>query len=544
MGFVSEQIKKFLNINEDIKREVRSSMNLAKIELIETYPGALLDYSQALNYVWFQGLPQVIEEFYKTKSEPGNYTQHYFWKDVNGEIVKLHYPLASSISRAMSSILFGEDVHMKVDTGNIRVSETLTNRLEKIMEDNNIKELLQRGAIMESYSGSLGAKIVVDSDFSQYPQIQFYAAEQIELETKYGKIVEIIFKDDYIYNGNKYKLKSKYGKGYIKYGLYDKDNKEVMLSSIPSLATLKNIAILGTDGEPLDIMLAVFKPNRVVSSNFNQSHYGASDYEGLYPVFNALDELLSVWNDHYRNGRITTFMSEDMLKRNPNTGEVVKPNAFGLNTVVLYDSTANMDKKSDVKRDIPKLDVMPFKEGFENYIKVSLQRVGLSPITFGFDSVSRLSSAETLQEREKTTLRTRQDKVKLWDEFLTKLLRLIFIFDELGALTPSESGEEIVYQLTNDWDNTYLVEWAQYDSPSKEEQVRVLGEALKSNLITIEKAYHILYDEEYPEEEVLAMIAEAKSEQTNRRPGQRQQLPNVANSPVPPVVEEENEDNE
>jgi len=548
MGFISDQVRKFLGIDEEIKKQVRTNMNLAKVELLETYPGQLLDYSQALNYIWFQGLPQTIEEFYKVKQEPGNYTQHYFWKAVNGDIVKLHYPLASSISRAMASVLFGEDISMRVDTGNVKVSEQLNKRLDKILEENNIKELLQRGAILESYSGSIGAKIVVDTEFSEYPILQFYPAEQIELETKYGKIVEIIFKDDYFKDGVKYKLKSKYGKGYIRYELYDKDNRRVSLNTIEMLANLKDIAILDTQGNPIDLILAVFKPNRVVSSNFNQSHFGASDYEGLYPVFNALDELLSVWNDHYRNGRITTFMSEDMLKRNPTTGEVIKPNAFGLNTVVLYDSTASMDKKSDVKRDIPKLDVVPFREGFENYIKVALQRAGLSPITFGFDSVSRLSAAETLQEREKTTLKTRQDKTRLWDEFLTKLVKLIFIFDELSVLTPSDNGTEVVYQLTNDWNYNYLVEWAAYDSPSKEEQLRVMDMALKANLISLEMAYHTLYDDQYTEEEILAMIAEAKVRETNRLPQRGNQPPSQQQVPVEntdtEVVEEDDENAE
>jgi len=539
MGFIKDSLRKYLNIDTDIKREVRQQMGLAEIERIQLQPEKQMDYFQQLNYVWFNGDTSLLEKFHKQVNQPDSVSLYNFWRSVEGDVVRIHYPLASSISKAMASVLFGEKVHMKVNTGNIKVSDDLNKRLEVILADNNIKELFQKGAQLESYSGGLGAKIVIDTEFSDKPILQFYPQEQIKLHTKYDKIYEIEFRDQHEYMGKTCVLKSYYGKGYIRYELVNSKGELVPMDTIPSLASLKNIVIQGPDGNPIDIMLAVYKPNRPVSAQFAGTVYGSSDYEGLYPIFNALDELLSVWNDHYRNGRITTFLSEDQLKRNPSTGEVIKPTTFGLNTVILYDGTVSTDKRSEVKRDIPKLDVVPFNQGFENYIKIALQRVGLSPITFGFDSVSRLSAAETLQEREKTTLKTRQDKAALWDEFLTKLIRLIFIFDELSLLTPASTEGELTYTLVRDWDYEYLVEWAQYDSPSKEEQLRTLDMALKANLITLEKAYHILYDEEYGEEEVLLMITEAKARDSKKSMPRGNQLPMAQETNRNEVQEEE-----
>jgi hypothetical protein len=514
MAWLQKQLQKYLGIDKmdtNIRREVRMQMSLAEIEKLVTSEDELKHYYEQLNQVFYRGNPTLLEKFYKTILEPYDNYSRPFWKQVSGDMIRMHYPLAGAISRAMSSMLFSEEVVMKVDTGNKKTSEDLTKRLWKILEDNNFMELFQRGAQLESYSGSLAAKIVVDSEFSEYPQVQFYPQEQIELETKYGKITEIIFKDEHVYDGKKYMLKSRYGKGYIRYQLYN-DKRLVPVSSIPELADLKDMVILGPDGEPVKFLLAAFKPNRVVSSTLMNSNYGASDYEGLYSLFNALDELLSVWNDHYRNGRITTFLTEDQLQKDPMTGNVIKPSIYGLNTVILYDADTKMDNKTEVKRDIPTLSVQAFKDGFDNYIKVALQKAGLSQITFGFDSVARLAAAESLQEREKTTLKTRQDKIKLWTEFLTRLAKLLFVFDEITVMTPAQGDGEIVYQLASEWNFNYLVEWAQYDSPSKEEQVRNIAFALKSNLIDIDTAYHILYDDEYSEENIVLMIQRAKEQ--------------------------------
>jgi hypothetical protein len=424
--------------------------------------------------------------------------------------MRIHYPLASSISKTMSSLLFGEEVVIKVDTGNKKVSDELNKRLWMTLEDNDYMQLFQKGAQMESYSGSLGAKILIDTEFSEYPQIQFYPQEQIELNSKYSRVVEIVFKDEHEYRGTKYVLRSIYGRGYIRYELVNHKKELVPLSKVPELEELKDIVFLDPDGQPLQIMMAVFKPNRTVSSNFINTNYGASDYEGLYPTFNAVDELLSVWNDHYRNGRITTFLTEDQLKRNPRTGDIMNPDIYGINKVILVDSDATLNNNTEVKRDIPNLNVQAFEDGFHNYIKIALQRTGLSPVTFGMDFIPTLASQESLQEREKTTLKTRQDKIKLWTEFFRKLARLLFIYDEASLLTPKQGDSEMIYNLTRDWNYDYLVEWAQYDSPSKEEQIRTLGLAMDKKLIDIDTAFHVLYDDEYSAEEIDMMIMRAK----------------------------------
>jgi hypothetical protein len=509
-----DSVRKFLGIDKQIQREVNKQMTstLEEFKLVEIQQDRQFRFRQVENQIWFRGNPSDLEKFYKQKRYPNEQYNTYFWREVTGKLVKIHYPLPSAISRHMSAILFGEDINLKVDAGSESLSKQLQERLDLILAENNIKELLERGAQIESYSGSLGAKIVIDPEFSDVPQIQFYPAEQIDLSSKYGKVYEICFNDDYVYDNNKYKLKSIYGKGYIHYELYDKDGRMVKLQSVPELASLKDVVFLGPDGKPIKLLMAAFKPNRAVSTEFVETNYGASDYEGLYGIFQALDELISAWNDYYRNGRIITFISEDNLMRDPTTGNAIPINKFGINDVILYDATTNNTKSQEVKRDIPELDVKPFRDGFKNLIEVALQRAGLSPISFGMDSVSVISSGETLNVREKITLKTRQDKIKLWKEFLSKLLKLAMIFDSLQSASPSVSSENITYRLSELMDHKFMAEFPQYSSPSREEQIRILAQALEGKLIDIDTAVRELYKDEYTDEQLKTIVENIKKE--------------------------------
>ena len=292
--------------------------------------------------------------------------------------------MASSISRTMSHILFGDDLSFRIDTGNKETSKKLTTRLNDILEYNEITGLLQRGSMLESYSGSLGAPLVIDPDFADYPIIQLYPAEQIDIHTKYGKVYEIVFNDEHEYDNRKYLLKTICGFGYIMYRLYDHNNKEVPLTTLDDTAELKDVLVLGADKKPIKLLMALFKPNKAVSTQFINKFYGASDYEGLYGIFDSLDETLSTWVDTYRNSKIFTFTSEDNLKRDPKTGNIIMPNKFGSNTIVLYDSNAANDKETKHMRDVPSINVGPYKEGFEELLKVALTKGRTISYIYGY----------------------------------------------------------------------------------------------------------------------------------------------------------------
>ena len=92
--------------------------------------------------------------------------------------------------------------------------------------------------------------MILDTNFAELPIIKFHPSSEFELVNEYGRVIEIVFNDVYKHNKNKYILKSYYGKGYVKYRLFNDRKKEVPLATVPELAALKNFMIVDKDGRP------------------------------------------------------------------------------------------------------------------------------------------------------------------------------------------------------------------------------------------------------------------------------------------------------
>ena len=160
---------------------------------------------QAMEYrMWFEGKQEKLEWFYKRYmiQAADQYTMEFrnnlFWRVVDKESVKLHFPLASMISEAMANLLFNKKPTFTVEVeNNEEASEGLTKLLNDIFEDSNIDELLLRGAELESYSGTLAFRPIIDTRFSKYPILKFHPVSEFELVQKYGKVLEIVFAETY-----------------------------------------------------------------------------------------------------------------------------------------------------------------------------------------------------------------------------------------------------------------------------------------------------------------------------------------------------------
>ena len=71
----------------------------------------------------------------------------------------------------MSTLLF-RDTQLDIKTGNKETDKRINTVLDKILDDNNINNLILNGAQLESYSGGIAAKFSIDRDFSDYPIIE------------------------------------------------------------------------------------------------------------------------------------------------------------------------------------------------------------------------------------------------------------------------------------------------------------------------------------------------------------------------------------
>lgn len=448
----------------------------------------IVKYNQTLNRLWYSGNALSLESFYKLNINPESLKttipDSSFWKwcQLQPDITKIHSSFPAAVSQQMSSLLFSEIPVMDVKTGNKEADKRINKVLDKILDDNNINNLILNGASIESYSGGLAAKFSIDRDFSDYPIIEFYPAEDVEIKTKYGRIFEIVFSDVYNTEKKNYLLKSVYGFGYIRYKLYelkeDGSKKNVNLNVCEETKNLRDIYILGNDGKPLNIILAAYKNNKA---------NGTSDYAGLADEFNELDSYESLLATYFRYGAVIKTVFHESEVEKDKEGNVRIPSKWGVSPIVLKDSNPT-DTQQGVDREVPLLDIQAFIDAITHVKKAILDKVGLAYSSFGLGSAGAGEAAEALAIREQASYRTRQEKLQLWEPFLQNLCRLCLIYFDVLNNNPQNVEDRTVFIVNNPYDFDYQITFSPYEVKSDRERAEDIKAILNTGLITQEDA--------------------------------------------------------
>lgn len=128
----------------------------------------------------------------------------------------------------------------------------------------------------------------------------------------------MVFKSFHEAENTTYLLEEHYGFGYIKYKLF-KDDKEVPLNKVQALSKLKNIEFDKSVMWAIPIML---------NESAKYKGRGESIFDGKYDSFDSLDEIISQWIEAVRSGRAIKYIPENLLPKDPDTGETLLSNPF------------------------------------------------------------------------------------------------------------------------------------------------------------------------------------------------------------------------
>lgn len=479
----------------------------------------ILRYNQLLNKLWFSGNAMSLQSFYKLNPNPESFkteimdSSFWRWSDLEPSLTKVHSSFPASVSQAMSTLLFSSTPVLDVKTGNKETDKRINKVLDEILVNNNIDQLIQEGSQLESYSGGLAAKFSIDKDFSNYPIIEFYPQENVELRVKYGRTYEIVFSDVYSGDHKNYLLQSHYGYGYIKYKLYevreDGSKKNVNLNKCEDTKDLRDIYILGNDGKPLNIILAVYKKNRTGTP------LGRSDYEGLSDIFNVLDSYESLMANYFRYGaKVKTEFHESELEKDKD-GNIKIPSKWGVDAIVLKDSNP-MDTSQGINRELPLLDTTAFTEALNNVKKQILDRVGLSYSVFGLGNAGAGEAAEALTIRQENSYKTREEKLMLWRPFLCDICRLCLVYFDILNNNPQTMEGRTVFIVNDKYEFDYLVRFAPYKVQTDKERALDLKAIMDTGLMTKEDAIREYYKDELSEEEIEEKIKELMAEEKKK----------------------------
>lgn len=442
----------------------------------------LLDFDSnvAVNKIWYRGESYELNQLYKQLDD----NQYGFWGSVPTagiEIRKIHTGLPKIMVNLLSNVVAD-------DMQDVQFTSEADNTLWRDIAEENTFDTLVKSAINKTlYTGDGAFKISIDTDISQLPIIEFFEADRIKVKRKRGRVVEIIFKTAYSKDTNTYILYEHYGKGYIRYELKNSFDKEVELDTLEQTAGLNNIE---WDG---DFMLAEYV-SFYASDKFEGR--GQSVFDAKRDNFDALDETWSQWVDALRAGRTKTYIPENLIPRNPNTGELLKPNTFDNRFIRLAPS---MSENNDGKVSTESANIQhdSYLATYITALDLCLQGL-ISPSTLGIDN-KKLDNAEAQREKEKATLYTRQTIVSELQRVLPALIQSVFYaYQTLNKLPLNEVECDVTF--------------GEYANPSFESQVETVGKAKAQGIMSIEASIDELYgdsrDDEWKKEEVERLKAE------------------------------------
>ena len=204
-------------LSESIKRGIRSWLNVTPANPYAIQINEVMDFelSAIRNRIWYRGDSNELEQMYQQNPE---YADKYkFWASrctPGMEMRKIHTGLPGLIVRTLNSIIVAS---MKDFEFEDEKQEQIWKEIEK---DNKFRKKFEKSLKETLYIGDGAYKITIDTTVSQYPILEWYPGERVELIHEHSRLKEVIFKTPYTANGQQYVLFEHYGYGYIASHLY------------------------------------------------------------------------------------------------------------------------------------------------------------------------------------------------------------------------------------------------------------------------------------------------------------------------------------
>lgn len=435
------------------------------------------------NRIWYRGDPNELEQLY-WQIPKHQVEMQKFWAShptAGMEMRKIHTGLPSMMVDLLAGI-----VASNINDIGFEKSEPVADAWDEIAKENHTKKLLKKSVKDVLVVGDGAFKLSIDPELSKYPIIEFWGGDRVEFRCKRGRIKEIVFKSYYEHEDGTLLLKEIYGKGYVDYELYRGD--EPIDMSIDD----RFVDLVRTEWDG-DDMMAI--PLMFYDSDKYENR-GQSIFDKKIDAFDSFDEAYSQWIDALRMGRTKEYIPENLLPRNPDTGRVMKPNAFDMRYIR---TDADMKERADNRITTSSSEIKhdSYMATYVTALDLCLQGI-ISPSTMGID-VKKLDNAEAQREKEKVTLYTRATIIECLQPALKKLV---------------EESIKVYYRMIGENEPEYEcnITFQDYANPSFESQIETVGKGRAQGILSIEACVEELYgdnkDDEWKEQEIARLKAE------------------------------------
>jgi A118 family predicted phage portal protein len=419
---------------------------------------------------------------------------------------RLHVPLAADIATASADLLFSEPPQFTV----AEASDATKQRLDDHLNTGDFHASLVECAEIVAALGGGWLRLVWDKEVAGHVMLDTVAADSAIGEWRWNKLVAVTFFTEY--RGSKgdqevIRHLERHDPEAIYHGLYRGDAKTLgsarPLAEHPSTAPYVEFADEGgtTATIPTGVKsltaayVANMRPQRRWRKIEELVELGRSDYDGVEPLMDALDETYTSWMRDVRLARSRIIVPEFMLKdagrgkgaywdedQEVFTALTIAPPQAGAPSQITAQQFAirvkeHMDTAADLTGQI-------------------LDAAGYSASTFGRNAEGTQTATE-VTARERKSNRTRDKKTRYWSQALEPLLTTWLELDALLFATGA-SGE-----VTVAWPDA-----VQPDAEALSRTVETLNRAAAVSVDTKVRMLHADWDEEQIAAEVKRVMDE------------------------------------
>lgn len=438
------------------------------------------------NRLWYRGDPSELEQFFKQMALD-NVSKGRFWSASPSDgltIRKIHSGLPAMIVDRLKDIVVA-------DIDNVEVTGEAINTLwQEIATDNGFDDLIGESISECLIAGDGAFKVSIDTELTIYPIVEFYSGENVDYKYSRGRLQEVLFYTVYTVENKEYKLEEAYGKGYINYKLYDDAGKEVTINRVPELQGLVDVTF--PDKFIMAVPMKFFKSPKFTGR-------GKSILESKNDCFDALDEVVSQWIDAIRDGRVNKYIPEDLVPRDPSTGELLKPNPFDNRFIALGSSLNESGEGNKISLEQANINYEAYVTSYSSTLDMCLQGI-ISPATLGID-LKKTDNAEAQREKEKTTLYTRGIIVDVLTKVIPQVINIVL-----------KVNDTMNDRISKDYEAS--IAFGEYASPSFDSVIDTVGKAKSYGIMSIEKCIDELYGDTMTEEEKAEEVARIKTNDT------------------------------
>jgi hypothetical protein len=360
----------------------------------------------------------------------------WFWGEpvnFNQRSAKLHVPIGGDIARTSAELLFAEPPKITVaaqkDVNGDEVTDAKTqDRLNELVDDGMHATFLEAAEVCAALGG-VYLRICWDTTVAKRPWLSAVHADAAVPEWRWGCLAAVTYWEE-LSRDEKEVVRhlERHEPGYILHGLYKGTptdlGKPIDLSSFPETAIFAPVIETGIPKLTSEYVPNM-KPNRLWRSLPAAAPMGRSDYAGIEPMMDALDETWSSWMRDIRLGKSRLIVPESALENlGPGQGSRWDPAREiyeGLNLL----QQPGQDQITEIQFDIRHAE---HKASVDAELEAILRGAGYSAQTFGLAGEVAITATE-VAAKERASITTRGRKIGYTRPPLASALETLLMVD-------------------------------------------------------------------------------------------------------------------